>query len=43
MFHGRAVRMGAAMDRISRLCNPLLQLARTNHRTEMQEQKKSDF
>jgi len=43
MFHGRAVRMGAAVDRISRLCNPLSQLARTNNRTEMQGQKKSNF
>ena len=30
MFHGRAVRIGAAVDRISHLCNPLPQLARTN-------------
>jgi hypothetical protein len=39
MFHGRAVRMGAAGDRISRLCNLLSQLARTDDRTEMQGQK----
>jgi hypothetical protein len=43
MFHGGAVRMGAAVDRISRLCNPLSQLARMNDRTEMQGQRNQTF
>ena len=43
MFHGRAVRMDAAVDGISRLCNPLSRLARANDRTGMQGQRNQNF